>query len=103
MLTTQRKKRKLRIRAKISGTAVAPRLAVYRSNKYIYAQIIDDTKHHTLVGLPGSLDAAALGKKLADLAKKKKITKVVFDRAGYSYHGRIKALADAAREGGLKF
>lgn len=106
-----------RIRNHIQGSQEIPRLCVYRSNTNMYAQIINDDKHETLVAassldkdLKGSLknggnvEAAKLvGKKLAEKAKAKNITKVVFDRSGYLYHGRVAALADAAREGGLEF
>ncbi len=103
-------RRKLRIRAKIFGTAERPRLAVFKSHKYLYAQIIDDTKGHTLVAfdtrtLKGKPTECAknLGIELAKKAKTAKITKVVFDRGGYLYAGKIKIVADAAREGGLEF
>ena len=110
----QRIKRHLRVRSKISGTKEAPRLAVYRSNKYIYAQIIDDEQGTTLVsassneagfeGIGSNKDAAKrVGKMVAERALQKGIENVVFDRGGYIYHGRVKALADAAREAGLKF
>ena len=108
-----RVRRHARVRAKISGTAACPRLCVYRSNKNIEAQIIDDDKKVTLVssssmGLKlengSNIDAAkAVGSDLAKKAKAKKIKKVVFDRSGYIYHGRVKALAEAAREAGLEF
>ena len=103
-----------RIRNKISGTAEIPRLCVFRSNKEIYAQIIDDEKRTTLASASsldkslklkngGNVEAAkAVGKLLAENAKKAKIKKVVFDRGGYLYHGRVKALAEAARENGLE-
>ena len=104
-----------RIRSKISGTSAIPRLCVFRSNTGIYAQIIDDETRTTLVSA-STLDkdlkikngsnveaAKVVGKAIAEKAKKKKITKVVFDRGGYLYHGRVKALADAARENGLEF
>lgn len=108
---TSRAKRRLRIRAKISGTATLPRLSVFRSNKNIFAQLIDDATGITLVessslksGKAGNVDQAkAVGQDLAKKAKAKKITEVVFDRGGYLYHGRVKALADAAREAGLQF
>ena len=107
-------KRHKRVRAHISGTAQRPRLAVYRSNANISAQIIDDVKGVTLVSATtlektfeglGSNKAAAreIGKILAQRALDKGIAEVVFDRGGYLYHGRIQALADAAREAGLKF
>jgi len=105
-----------RIRKKLMGTAERPRLNVYRSLNHIYVQVIDDLDGVTLVAastavgkkgerVTGGNVAAAktLGKKIAELAKQKGIAKVVFDRGGYIYHGRIKALADAAREGGLQF
>ena len=111
----QRQKRHKRIRAKISGTAERPRLCVYRSNDNIYVQIIDDTVGNTLVTASstektfeknegGNVEAAMkVGKLAAERALEKGITEVVFDRGGYLYHGRVKALADAAREAGLKF
>ena len=106
-----RLRRHRRVRSKITGTADRPRLAVYRSNARIYAQVIDDGSRHTVVSA-SSLDkdvagakraeqAALVGKLLAERAKKAGVDKVVFDRGGYRYHGRIKALADGAREGGL--
>jgi large subunit ribosomal protein L18 len=110
-----RKKKHLRVRKKISGTAENPRLVVYRSIKHIYAQIIDDTKGVTLVAastLDESLKgenggnketAKKVGMLVAEKAKAKGIKTVVFDRGGLIYHGRIAALADGAREGGLEF
>ena len=109
-----RLKRHKRVRAKISGTAARPRLAVYRSNANISAQIIDDVAGVTLVsastlekdfeGNGGNKEAARLvGKTIAERAAAKGITEVVFDRGGYLYHGRVSELADGAREGGLKF
>ena len=108
-----RLRRHARVRAKISGTAEAPRLCVYRSNKNIEAQIIDDVKGVTLVSSSSmslklengsNIDAAiAVGKDIAEKAIAKKIETIVFDRSGYIYHGRVKALAEAAREAGLKF
>ena len=107
-----RLKRHKRIRAKISGTRECPRLCVYRSNTNIYAQIIDDTEGKTLVaassmeieGLGSNKVAAkAVGELIAKKAKEAKITDVVFDRGGYIYHGRVKELAEGAREGGLNF
>ena len=102
------------MRGKINGTAERPRLAVYRSLSHIYAQIIDDTKGVTLCAASttekdfteygGNVEAAkAVGKKIAERAAQKNITEVVFDRGGYVYTGRVQALADGAREGGLKF
>ena len=109
-----RLKRHARVRAKISGTAERPRLCVYRSNANISAQIIDDVKGITLVsastlekafeGNGGNIEAAKkIGAIIAERANEKGITEVVFDRGGYLYHGRVSALADGAREGGLKF
>jgi|SRR5947209_143294 large subunit ribosomal protein L18 len=102
-----------RIRRKLSGTAERPRLAVHRSLNHIYAQVIDDKAGATVASAStmtlkiktgGNVDAAKeVGKAVAERAKEKGITKVVFDRGGYLYHGRIKALADAAREAGLEF
>ena len=112
-----RKRRHRRIRAKISGTAERPRLNVFRSTEHIYAQVIDDAAGRTLVsastvdaGLRSDLDgktkkeqATLIGKTVAERAKAAGIETIVFDRGGYLYHGRVKALADGAREGGLKF
>lgn len=112
-----RVKRHLRIRKKISGTTTHPRLNVFRSSKHIYAQIIDDTKGVTIASAStlekdlsneitngGSKEAASkVGALIAARAKEKGVAKVVFDRGGYLYHGRVKALADAARESGLEF
>lgn len=111
IITTPRDRRRKRIRAKISGTAECPRLSIYKSNTAMYAQLIDDDKGVTLVaasskGMKGKKKteaAAAVGGEIAKLAKAKKISKVVFDRGGFIYTGRVKALADGAREGGLKF
>ena len=109
-----RKKRHARVRTKITGTSERPRLNVYRSNKHIYAQLIDDSKGITLVsastmdkdfnGTAGNVEAAAsIGETIAKRAVEKNIKSVVFDRGGFVYHGRVKALAEGAREGGLKF
>jgi large subunit ribosomal protein L18 len=110
-----RKKRHARVRSKLSGTAARPRLNVFRSNKHIYAQLIDDVNGVTIVSAStldkevnldstSNLDAAVLvGETVAKRAVEKGIKAVVFDRGGYLYHGRIKALADAARENGLEF
>ena len=108
-----RKRRHARVRAKLSGTAECPRLNVFRSNTQIFAQIIDDVKGVTLVSSSsvelkikngGNVEGATLvGKDIAEKAKKLKIKNVVFDRGGYLYHGRVKALAEAARENGLEF
>lgn len=107
----KRQRRHTRIRAKVFGTKDKPRLSVYKSNKYIWAQIIDDTNHETLVsvstkGVKGKNEterARIAGKKIAENAKTKGITRVVFDRGGFIYTGRVHAFADGAREGGLKF
>ena len=110
----QRMKRHARVRGKISGTAERPRLSVFRSENHIYAQIIDDVAGNTLVsassveksfeGLGSNVEAAKkVGKSVAERALQKGIEEVVFDRGGYIYHGRVQALADAAREAGLKF
>ena len=106
----------MRIRKKISGTAEKPRIAVFRSNKQIYAQVVDDIKGITILsvssrekevagqtGIKKTEQAKLVGKSLAEKCKEKGIENVVFDRSGYKYHGRVKSLADAAREGGLKF
>ncbi len=102
-----RLKRKLRIKAKVSGTSDRPRFAVFRSNRSISGQLIDDVLGVTLVAkyMTGKNQTAghALGAELAKAAKDKHITTVVFDRGGFRYHGVIKAIADGAREGGLKF
>ena len=105
--------RHARVRSKISGTPELPRLCVFRSNKNISCQIIDDENGVTLASASslslklkngGNIEAgAAVGKAIAEAAKKAKITKVVFDRGGYLYHGRVEALANAARENGLEF
>jgi len=110
----RRAKIKRRIRKNINGTSSRPRLSVYRSNKQIYAQLIDDTTGTTIASA-GTLgnkavkkgakidQAAIIGKEIAEKAKKAGIESVVFDRNGYLYHGRVKSLADSARESGLKF
>jgi large subunit ribosomal protein L18 len=112
-----RARRHHRVRKKVEGSTERPRLSVFRSNEHIYAQVIDDTLGRTLVaastvdkllvnGLAGKTkteDAQAVGKAVAERALEAGITKVVFDRGGFRYHGRIKALADAAREAGLNF
>lgn len=113
---TQKDSRRLRIklsiRAKISGTADKPRLSVFRSNTGIYAQVIDDVKGHTLAAassqelglINGNVDnAKQVGAKIAEKALAAGVLTVVFDRNGYLYHGRVKAVAEGAREGGLKF
>ena len=109
--TARRNKIKSRIRGKISGTAARPRMSVFRSNKGIYVQLIDDLAGATLCaasskGLEGGTKtevAAKVGEEIAKKAQEKGIETVVFDRNGYLFHGRVKSLADAARKGGLKF
>lgn len=106
-------RRRTRVRSRIQASSSRPRLTVFRSNKHISAQIIDDSQNTTLVSFssqqipnppkPKQAVAKLVGQNLATLAKTKKITQVVFDRGSYRYHGRIKALAQAAREKGLKF
>ena len=113
----QTRKRHQRVRVHLAGTASAPRLAVYRSTKHIYAQLIDDEKHVTICSASsidkdlkeklahgGNIDAAkVVGEEIAKKALKKGIKECVFDRGGFLYHGRVAALADAAREAGLEF
>jgi large subunit ribosomal protein L18 len=117
MALTKEKRRlriRMRIRKTVSGTSAAPRLSVYRSNKEIYAQLIDDTTGKTIVAASSrdkeienkdnkSNTAVAVGKLVAEKAIKSGVTKVTFDRGGYLYHGRVKSLAEGAREAGLKF
>lgn len=115
---TPRKRRHVRVRAKISGTATRPRLNVFRSSAHIYAQVIDDLKGHTIVaatdleeavrdragqGATKSVRAKAVGEIIAERAKAAGVDAVLFDRGGFLYHGRVKAVADGARERGLKF
>jgi len=111
----RRYRRHLRVRQKVAGTTARPRLVVFRSLKHVYAQLVDDDQGKTLAavsdrtkelvrGQPGKVGAArAVGKLLAQRAQAQGVTKVVFDRAGYLYHGRVRAVADGAREGGLEF
>ncbi|HRH26133.1 MAG TPA: 50S ribosomal protein L18 [Candidatus Paceibacterota bacterium] len=106
----RRARRHNRIRARVSGTTEKPRLSVFRSNKYIYAQVINDDTKTTLasassVGMKGTEmeNAKNVGKMIAEAAKAKQVTAIVFDRGGFNYSGKIKVLADAAREGGLMF
>lgn len=109
--TARRTRRKRGIRKQLFGSPERPRLAVYRSNKQIYAQVIDDVRGRTLAAASSikldkglSMEAATeVGRQLAEQAKAAGVRDVAFDRSGYKYHGRIKALADAAREAGLKF
>lgn len=98
-----RNRRRKRIRARVQGTAERPRASVFRSLKYIYVQLINDESQHTLASTRGALkEAKKVGEELAKSAKKVKITKVTFDRGGYRYHGRVKAVAEGMREGGLQ-
>ena len=110
--TEKRARLHKKIRSRVTGTAERPRLAVFRSNRYMYAQLIDDVLAVTVasasdIAHTGTMTiverATTVGKKLAEEAKKKKITSVVFDRGGFSYRGRVQALADGPREGGLQF
>ncbi len=110
---TNLERRKLRVRKKISGSVERPRLSVFRSNKYLYGQVIDDVAGKTLASI-NTLEAEAVkgktksqaafeaGKALAEKAKEQKIVKLTFDRNGYKYHGRIKSFADGLREGGIE-
>ena len=112
-----RARRQRRVRAKISGVAERPRLNVFRSNQHIYAQVIDDSSHLTLAAAstldptvrdlldkkPKQAQASVVGRVVAERAREKGIETVVFDRGGYQYHGRVRSLAEAAREAGLKF
>lgn len=111
----RRQRRKRGLRKRIFGTPQRPRLSIYRSLKHTYAQVIDDLSGHTLAfastnekslkaeGSGNAKAAAEIGKRIAERAKEKGVSNVVFDRNGYRYHGRVKALADAARKGGLSF
>jgi large subunit ribosomal protein L18 len=111
----RRARRHLRVRKKVSGSGARPRLVVFRSSKHVYAQLVDDARGVTLVGASDRSDGIqiegkgktaksfALGQLIAVKAKERGITRVVFDRAGYQYHGRVKAVADGARKGGLEF
>lgn len=113
--TERRRRRHLRVRRTMAGTPERPRLVVFRSLKHIYAQLVDDDRGVTLLGASDSVEgfepggpgkvgrAKAVGKLLAEKAKAAGVTRVVFDRAGYRYHGRVQAVADGAREGGLEF
>lgn len=106
-----RERRHRRIRARVSGTAERPRLAIFRSNKFVYAQLIDDERGVTLAsasskdvkGKPMTEDAKIVGERIAKAASEKGVKKAVFDRGGFTYSARVKALADAARAGGLEF
>jgi large subunit ribosomal protein L18 len=107
----KRFRRHLRVRKKVTGTAERPRLVIFRSLKHITAQLVDDVAGRTLMTVSSSSEdtgkktqkSLAVGKRIASRAKEAGISKVVFDRAGYQYHGRVKAVADGAREGGLEF
>ena len=111
----RRRRRHLRVRKKVQGTPERPRLVVFRSSKHIYAQVVDDSRGVTLLGASDRSEgiavegkgkvakSVALGKLVAERAKAQGITRVVFDRGGFQYHGRIKAVADGARHGGLEF
>ncbi|MEK9174944.1 MAG: 50S ribosomal protein L18 [Patescibacteria group bacterium] len=110
----QRSRRQWRVRAKISGSGERPRLSVFRSNRYIYAQLIDDTKKEVLVqfndlklkskkGETKKTKAGEVGKNLGNEILKKGFTEIAFDRGGYKYHGRVKALAEGLRQAGIKF
>jgi large subunit ribosomal protein L18 len=113
-MKTRAERRQVRIRAKVKGTTQRPRLSVFRSNKHIYAQLIDDVKRETLTGaseaelksaekVKKADKAKELGLLIAKKAAEKKVKAVVFDKGSYKYHGRVKAVAEGAREGGLKF
>lgn len=111
----QRYRRQLRVRRKVAGTGERPRLVVFRSLKHAYAQLVDDAQGKVLLGVSDNSEglavegtgkvarARAVGKLLAEKAKAAGVTKVVFDRAGYRYHGRVQAIAEGARDGGLEF
>ena len=110
--TTQRKRRHARVRARVVGTGVRPRLAVYKSNRVIHAQLIDDERGRSLLGVVSAkasagktktVEAHAAGKLIAELAAKKNISRATFDRGGFKYHGRVRAFAEGARAGGLVF
>ena len=111
-MNTQKLRRQKRVRNSINQGEKRPRLSVFRSNKYIFAQLIDDLKNETIIGVSEkslktkgtkSERAKALGLLLAGKAKTKKITKIVFDRGSYAYHGRVKSIAEGLREGGMEF
>ncbi len=113
-LAELKEKRKRRVRKKVSGTSERPRLSVFRSSKHVYLQVIDDMAGKTLASISSFSksskieranleECSKLGKQIAEACKAKKISKVVFDRGSHAYHGRIKAIAEGAREGGLEF
>src|SRR5438093_11588856 len=109
--SAKRERRHARVRRKVTGTEARPRLVVFRSLKHIYAQLVDDAKNHTIATVTDqdvatmkkTQKATEVGKRIAERAKAAGIKQVVFDRAGYQYHGRVKAVAEGAREGGLEF
>ena len=115
MIRDTRKRRHLSIRRRIAGTTERPRLCIKRSNRYIYAMLVDDSRNRVLTGISSQVDAVRekklkrieaakeVGKLIAGKSKELGFKQVVFDRAGYRYHGRVKAVADGAREGGLEF
>jgi large subunit ribosomal protein L18 len=115
MIRETRQRRHLSIRRRIAGTTERPRLCIKRSNRYIYAMLVDDSRNRVLTGISSQIAAVReknlkrmaaakeVGKLIADKSRELGIEQVVFDRAGYRYHGRVKAVADGAREGGLKF
>jgi large subunit ribosomal protein L18 len=115
MIRDTRKRRHMSIRRRIAGTPERPRLCIKRSNRYIYAMLVDDSKNRVLTGISSQVDevrekklkrieaAKEVGKLIAGKSRELGIKQVVFDRAGYRYHGRVKAVADGAREGGLEF
>lgn len=110
MKQQQRYKRHTRIRSRVFGTAARPRVSLYRSNRFIDVQVIDDERGHTLLSVQGRTlkgqdkkgQAEAVGRKVAELAKAQGISQVVFDRSGYKYHGRVQAVAEGLRAGGLE-
>ncbi len=106
----KRAHRRRRVRSRVKGTGIRPRLSVFRSNRYVWVQLINDETGHTLAAFgtrdlsgPRTATAATIGEKIAGEAREKKISAAVFDRGGYRYHGIVKAVAEGARAGGLKF
>ena len=108
----RKNRRQIRVRSKINSTSDRPRVSVYRSNKYVAAQVIDDIKGVTIIGISQknlklngtkTEKAKSLGLELANKLKTKKITKIIFDRGSYAYHGRVKSIAEGLREGGMEF
>ncbi len=100
MLKKTRERRKQKIRSRVSGTSGRPRLSVFRSNKFIYAQLIDDQKEHSLASVKGT-NPQKVGEDMVKIIKTKKIKSIVFDRSGYKYHGKVKALAETLRKAKL--